>query len=166
MAIIANDLDEKKAVSQVKESLADKITEQKGSVTFEDFWGAKGFAYKIHGQKWGYYVVLQFELDPENLSELEREWNIDPKVVRFLVSKVDPRAGDPVTQAERVKEMEAQKKEDEIAEMEAETKKAASVKKAKSEDAASKTEEKDSEGKKDAVDKKLDQILDDASLDL
>jgi small subunit ribosomal protein S6 len=89
MAIISNAMTANEAKARVKESLTDKITgEFGGKVTFEDFWGEKGFAYRINGEKWGYYVVLRFEMTPTKVAAFRRELNIDTKVVRFLITAV------------------------------------------------------------------------------
>ena len=165
MAILANDLNEADAAAQAKKSILDRVTELDGKITFEDFWGAKGFAYKIHGEKWGYYFVTQFEIDPNKITELEREWNIDKKLVRFLLTTVTGKLENPVKYSELLENQAASKKEAEIAAVEAKatlTAKRAAVKKETA--APAKTEK--TEEKKDSVDRKFDAILDDASLDL
>jgi small subunit ribosomal protein S6 len=160
MAIIANDLSAADAEAQAKKSVLDRVTEMKGKVTFEDFWGEKGFAYKIEGEKWGYYFVAQFEISPEKIAELERELNIDKKIVRFLVTALTKKSGEPVKYADLLKKQVEAKKEAEIAEVEAKT--TPTKKEMETEKSA---DQKPTE-KKDAVDKKLDAIMDDASLDL
>lgn len=157
MAIIANNLNEAEAKEQAKTSLMNRIAEHGGKTTFEDFWGARGFAYKIENEKWGYYFVCQFEIEPGEIAKIERELNIDGKIVRFLFTAVDAKMPAPVPYAEYQKKAEEAKKALADAEAAAAEEKVA----AKSAAATPKKEEK-----KDEVDKKLDQILDDASSDL
>lgn len=163
MAIIVNNVDEKVAQDVAKSSVLKRITDFGGKTTFEDFWGARGFAYKIHGEKWGYYFVCQFEMEGGTLSKLERELNIDNQIVRFLITGVDPKAAEP-EKYEVLKtraEAEKQKKEADRA----------------SREVVSNTSNNDDDTdddqtlakeapKKDAVDKKFDQIMDDASAEL
>ncbi len=152
MAIISNAMTAKEAEAQVKSSLTDRIAELGGKVTFEDFWGERGFAYKIDGEKWGYYVVLQFEMSAENTATFRRELNIDTKVVRSLITAVDKNAPAPKTYADMQKEAaKLAKKEEKPAEEKAETPKKAPAK-------------KEEAPKKDDVDKKIDAIFD-AELD-
>jgi small subunit ribosomal protein S6 len=92
MVIIPNTLDAKAAESTYK-GLNKRFADEFGAkVTFEDFWGERGFAYQINKQKWGYYGVSQFDMDPAKAKELRHEMNLDNNVVRFLLTKVDPRA--------------------------------------------------------------------------
>lgn len=157
MAIIANKLNETEAKTQAKTSLTDRITEFGGKTTFEDFWGARGYAYKIDGEKWGYYFVCQFEAAPDAIAKIERELNIDGNIVRFLFSTVDEKMPAPVKYADYQKKAEDAIKAKATAEADA-----AEEQVARREAAATPKKEE----KKDAVDKKLDQILDDASADL
>ncbi len=174
MAIIDNSLDEKAAEKQAQDSLVKRIKALKGEVTFEDFWGARGFAYIIKKQTWGYYVVLQFTLSPAALQELKKELNIDKHIVRFLVTKVDKKAPVPRKYADVKKEWEALEKERKIAEIDQKPKRkisTASKPSVEKNDEEVKSSEKKSTKKvatpkKDDLDKKLDKILEDSSIDL
>ena len=161
MAIIVNSLDEKSAKKAADESLKKRITNFGGEITFEDFWGAKGFAYKIEGEKWGYYAVYQFDIDGSKLKEFEHELNIDKDIVRFLITKVEKEMPKPVKHSD-VKTSEPTKVEEkEETRTEKPAKKEVKVKETKK--IEPKAEKKIN---KDDVDKKLDAILDDASLGL
>lgn len=152
MAIIVNNVDEKVASDIAKTSILDRVAEFGGKTTFEDFWGARGFAYKINGEKWGYYFVCQFDIEGSNIAKLERELNIDNQVVRFLVTSVEADAEAP----EKYETLQARA---EAARVEKEKKNAP-----KEEAKPEKKEEKKADAlKKDEVDKKLDKIMDDAS---
>ena len=172
MAIIENSLDAKAAEAYATENIVGRIEKEfGGKITFSDFWGERGFAYQINKQTWGYYVVYQFEMDGAQTTEFRHELNLDQKVVRFLVTKVDPRAGTPKVYAEMKAEYEAQEK------------KAAAEKAKKAEERAAKNPHKreklstvketpkkeaveTEEPPKDAVDKKLDAIIDESAGDL
>jgi small subunit ribosomal protein S6 len=183
MAIITNSLDEKAAEKQATDSVVQKIKELGGTITFEDFWGARGFAYMINKEKWGYYFVAQFEMDGEKILELKKDWNIDGNMVRFLLTKVDPKSAAPRKYEEMKKEWDSLEKEDTIESklsgMDAPKKKVAKpeakkeavvelkkevVKEEPKVEAVKKTPAP--APKKDLVDKKLDEILEDSSLDL
>ena len=157
MAIIVNNVDEKVAQDVTKSSILNRITEFGGKKTFEDFWGARGYAYKINGEKWGYYFVCQFEMEGANVTKLERELNIDGKIVRFLITSVDPKDPAPEKYETLKARADAEKQKKEAPTVEEKT----SKKEAKNE-----PEEAKELPKKDAVDKKFDQIMDDASAEL
>lgn len=181
LAIIINSLDEKKAEEQAKKSISEHVQSLGGNITFEDFWGARGFAYILKKEKWGYYFCAQFGIAPNALFELKRDWNIDKSIVRFLVEKVHPSAPALRPYTEMKKEFDALEKERKIAEMDKAPKKKvvrtekpkeekkespAPKEAARDEKAPKKKEPKATEAPKDIVDKKLDEILEDSSLDL
>jgi hypothetical protein len=87
---------------------------------------------------------------------MEHELNIDTNIVRFIITKVEKNAPKPLKYADFKTETKVvvEEKKDEVAE-----------KSAKKTDTP-KSEEKKTEVKKDDVDKKLDAILDDASIGL
>ena len=158
MAIIVNNVDEKVAQDVAKSSVLDRITEFGGKKTFEDFWGARGFAYKINGEKWGYYFVCQFEIDGKNIAKLERELNIDTKIVRFLVTSVDNGIS-----PEKYEDIQARAK---AANVKTEEPTTPAEPKESSTKVTPEKEVSKTEPKKDAVNKKLDQIMDAASAEL
>ncbi|MCF7812293.1 30S ribosomal protein S6 [Candidatus Gracilibacteria bacterium] len=172
LAIIVNSLDEKAAAKYATEHIVKKIKDEGGNVTFEDFWGERGFAYTINKQKWGYYFCAQFECEPQNIDGLKHEWNLDNTIVRFLITKVPKNAPKPQTQEEMEAQWAAEEKEQKIKEVATKTAKSAPKKPApektpKVEEKEEKsTKEEKPKPKKDVIDKKLDEILEDSSLDL
>jgi len=181
MAIITSSLDEKAALQQATDSIIKRIKDLKGNITFEDFWGARGFAYIIKKAKWGYYFVVQFEMEESEILEFKKELNIDGKIVRFLLTKIDPKAPAPRKYEQMKKEWESLEKETKIesklSDMDAPKKKTIKTepKKADTPEAPVEKEEKKvvkeevkktPAQKKDLVDRKLDEILEDSSLDL
>ncbi len=161
MAIIVNNVDEKVAQDVAKSSILKRITEFGGKITFEDFWGERGFAYKINGEKWGYYFVCQFEIEGKNIAKLERELNIDTKIVRFLITTVDSDIAPEKYEDIQARAKAATTKPEESTPVE---EKESTSKKEKTEKEVEEVQ-KDTP-KKDAVDKKLDQIMNAASAEL
>ena len=54
-------------------------------ITASSHWGRRTLAYSIEGRDVGYYVVEQFDADPESLPELERAIKLDESVIRYLI---------------------------------------------------------------------------------
>ena len=52
-------------------------------------WGKRRLAYPINDKPEGYYVVTTFKSSPDFPSELERLFNIDERIMRSLVLKLD-----------------------------------------------------------------------------
>lgn len=171
MAIIENSLDAKAAEKYAIDNLDNRIKKDfEGKITFSDFWGERGFAYIIQKQKWGYYHVVQFDMDPSQTQTLRHELNLDPKVVRFMISKVDPKNPAPRKYADMKKEYEAQEKAKED-EGKKKDEKSVPAKKEKLTTVATETPKATeapapTEAPKDDVDKKLDAIVDESSINL
>lgn len=56
-----------------------------GQVTKIDRWGRRKLAYEIDKQRDGYYVLMNADIDPKNLAELERNLKLSPSVLRYLL---------------------------------------------------------------------------------
>jgi small subunit ribosomal protein S6 len=55
-----------------------------GQVTRIDRWGRRKLAYEIDGQREGYYVLFDAQIEPAALFELERSLNLAQGVLRYL----------------------------------------------------------------------------------
>ena len=78
--------DEKKAaaVEAVKGIIADA-----GEVTEVNEWGLRKLAYPILKKTEGYYVVMQFDAQPELPKELDRRLRISDSVMRHIIVNLD-----------------------------------------------------------------------------
>ena len=56
-----------------------------GEVVAVEHWGKRQLAYPIRKHDNGYYVVVQFRTEPDNLPEFERAIKLDEQVLRHLV---------------------------------------------------------------------------------
>lgn len=63
--------------------------EQLGQVTKIDRWGRRKLAYEIDKQREGYYVLMESQIESRALIELERNMNLSPYILRYLVIRAD-----------------------------------------------------------------------------
>ena len=63
------------------------ITGQGGTLVGVEEWGRRKLAYKIEGTFRGYYVLADFAGLPATVKELERNYRIDDRVIRYLTTK-------------------------------------------------------------------------------
>ncbi|MDH3324743.1 MAG: hypothetical protein OEL89_03835, partial [Candidatus Peregrinibacteria bacterium] len=114
----------------------------------------------------GFYMVIQCELDSTKITELKKDWNLDKNIVRFLISKVEKGAKEPKKYADAQAEIAKAQKDAQAKEEKESPEKA--PKKVATKPAPAKVEAAPVEkvAKKDDVDKKLDEILEDSSLNL
>ncbi len=60
-----------------------------GQVTRIDRWGRRKLAYEIDKQREGYYVLMESQIEPPALKELERNLNLSQSILRYLVVRVE-----------------------------------------------------------------------------
>jgi small subunit ribosomal protein S6 len=63
------------------------ITGQGGTLVGVEEWGRRKLAYKIDGTFRGYYVIADFAGLPATVKELERNYRIDDRIIRYLTTK-------------------------------------------------------------------------------
>ena len=63
------------------------ITSQGGTLVGVDEWGRRKLSYKIQTTVRGYYVLADFAGSPETVKELERNFRIDDRIIRYLTRK-------------------------------------------------------------------------------
>jgi small subunit ribosomal protein S6 len=73
-----------------------RIISSQGTLVGLEEWGRRKLAYKIQGTTRGYYVLADFAGSAEAVKELERNYRIDDRIIRYLTvkktDKVDPEA--------------------------------------------------------------------------
>ena len=55
--------------------------ENKGIIKNVDRWGKRRLAYEINKKQYGYYVYFRFDVESDNLIELERECKLDNSII-------------------------------------------------------------------------------------
>lgn len=87
VVILKPDADE-----EVRKNVLNTITdsiEADGKVDEVDEWGKRKLAYEINYIKEGYYIVIDFEADPDSIKEIERRTRIQDSVIRYMVIRRD-----------------------------------------------------------------------------
>jgi small subunit ribosomal protein S6 len=60
-----------------------------GQVTRIDRWGRRKLAYEIDKQREGYYVLMESQIEPQAIRELERSMKLSPHIMRYLTVRVE-----------------------------------------------------------------------------
>ncbi len=74
--------------SEIIQRTSDIITSANGVIIDTDIWGTKKLAYEIDKETLGYYVVLNYAAPGDIISEIERIFRLDERVLRFLTIKI------------------------------------------------------------------------------
>ncbi len=67
------------------------ISNNGGQIKKTDRWGKKRLAYEIKKRQYGYYVVIRYGAPPKLNRLLEKEYQLDENILRYLTIVLDPR---------------------------------------------------------------------------
>lgn len=76
-------------VQKLTDTLTKIVTDGKGKIIKNEYWGLKTLAYKINKAGKGHYTMLGIEAPADTLKELERNIGINEDIVRHLTVKVE-----------------------------------------------------------------------------
>lgn len=93
---------EEEARKELIERYNTLINQHEGKVEKVEEWGKRRLAYLVDDKPEGYYVLVNFSAPPTFPLELERVMEIDEKVMRYLVTRVEHKRSNVKPQAQRV----------------------------------------------------------------
>ena len=85
---VVNVADEEKIKAAVQ-LVQDVIKKIGGTVDKVDEWGKRALAYEVKKQREGYYVVVDFQADSAQISELDRVIKIHEEIIRHIIVKLE-----------------------------------------------------------------------------
>jgi len=71
------------------------LTDLKGTLHKNEYWGLRALAYKINKASKGHYVMFGIEAPYDAIAEMERLMRINEDVIRFLTVRVDTMDASP-----------------------------------------------------------------------
>jgi small subunit ribosomal protein S6 len=86
IAIVKTDLVEE-GITALIERIQTIITDRKGVIAKVDKWGKRRLAYEINKQKDGFYFLIDFAGDGPIVAEIERNFKIDDRILKFMTVK-------------------------------------------------------------------------------
>lgn len=76
------------------------ISSQGGTLVGLEEWGRRKLSYKVQATIRGYYVLADFAGSPETVKELERNYRIDDRIIRYITTKKSDKVNLEALQAE------------------------------------------------------------------
>ncbi len=76
-------------VQAVVDRVTGWIEADEGTVTKVDLWGRRKLAYPIQDFSEGTYVLLNAQLKPAALNELERNMKLNTFIIRYLLVRIE-----------------------------------------------------------------------------
>jgi len=116
------------------------INDQGGNITFSEEWGKKRLAYPIKHFRYGYYILIEFDLNGEKLAKVDRILRLANEILRHQIVNKKKKTAIKIEKEKKAAKKNVAKKEKEFAPAEVPA------------DKAKKVELKD-------LDEKLDKIL-------
>jgi small subunit ribosomal protein S6 len=86
IVIVKSDLNDEDITALIERSQT-IITDRKGVIAKTDKWGKRHLAYEINKQKDGYYFLIDFAGDGPIITEIERNFKIDDRILKFMTVK-------------------------------------------------------------------------------
>ena len=83
IAIVKTDLTEEE-INAIMERSSSIITERQGVIAKAEKWGKRRLAYEIKKQKDGFYFFIDYAGEGSIVSEMERNFKIDDRVLKFM----------------------------------------------------------------------------------
>jgi small subunit ribosomal protein S6 len=127
----------------IVENINQTIKKQGGEITHEETWGKKRLAYPINHNNYGYYQLVEFDLEGKKLSKLNDLIRMSAEILRHQIVVKKKLSEEEIQKAKESQKKQAEKKEEK-----------------KIEEEKIKTEEKKGSVKLKDLDEKLDKILD------
>jgi len=80
------------------------ITDNEGVITLNEYWGKKKLAYPIKHETYGYYQLLEFDLEGKNLSKLDEKLRLDTEILRFMIVAKAIKSETQIKKEQKIKE--------------------------------------------------------------
>ncbi len=91
-AVLINAVLEDTQIESLINRIKEFITNNGGQITDFENWGRKRLAYPIQKSKIGYYVILRFTAPTNIIAKIERFYNLDENILRYLTIKLNKHA--------------------------------------------------------------------------
>jgi small subunit ribosomal protein S6 len=85
--IIKPDLSEE-VLSEREQWAKDILTNNGAQIVNVEQWGKKRLAYQLSKQRYGHYILMQYESEPEVVPELERNLRMSEEVLKYITVRL------------------------------------------------------------------------------
>lgn len=91
-AVLINAVLEDTQIDSLINRIKEFITNNGGQITDFENWGRKRLAYPIEKSKIGYYAIFRFTAPTNIIAKVERFYNLDENILRYLTIKLNKHA--------------------------------------------------------------------------
>jgi small subunit ribosomal protein S6 len=86
--IARNDVTQQQ-VEGIVDGIASQLETDGGTIMKREYWGLRGFAYRIKKNRKGHYMLIGLDAKPAFVNEMERRLRLNEDILRFLTLSVD-----------------------------------------------------------------------------
>lgn len=108
-AVLINAALEDNQIESILNRIKEFISSNGGELKDMENWGRKRLAYPVEKSKIGYYAIFRFEAPTDLISKLDRLYNLDEQIYRFINLKLNK---DALEQIEKNKAQSTNLKEE------------------------------------------------------
>jgi small subunit ribosomal protein S6 len=90
---IVNPNIESEDIEKVIEDTQNLISGSGGTVIKVDKWGKKRLAYEVKGNRDGYYVLVDFEAEPQFIQRLGRYYGLTEEIIKYMTLRAEELQG-------------------------------------------------------------------------
>lgn len=87
--VIINPTLEEHQIEAIVKNVEEMITKNGGSIKSTERWGRKRLTYPINKRNNGYYAHIEFEVESNIITDLERGFEYDDNIMRYLTIRLD-----------------------------------------------------------------------------
>jgi small subunit ribosomal protein S6 len=91
-AVLINAALENEAIQTIISKVKETISSNGGEIRDVEDWGRKRLAYIVKKSKIGYYIFFRFDALPDLIPKLERFYQLDDNILRYLTIKLTSEA--------------------------------------------------------------------------
>jgi small subunit ribosomal protein S6 len=83
-AVLINAAPDDETIKSIISRIKETITSNGGKILEVEDWGRKRLAYQVKKSKIGYYAIFRFDSLPDLVPKLERYYQLDENILRYL----------------------------------------------------------------------------------
>ncbi len=91
-AVLINATLEDDQIESILKRIEESITTLGGTIREIENWGRKRLAYLVKKSKIGYYAIYRYDAPPDIISKLDRQFQLDENILRYLNIKLSSEA--------------------------------------------------------------------------
>ncbi len=87
----------------IQDEISGWVKKLGGTVTKQESWGRKKLAYPVNKEKFGFYLLNEFDIETEAIAELQKNLRLHKLVLRYLLLDKKPMSAKELLMQENAK---------------------------------------------------------------